>query len=88
MRLAGCCACSVVCGQAGVLKFNMDYCIDVSLFQWKLFKFLIRFSIVLLNIFFLWMQRICRMWSQFSTIFLKNLDLPSLIRCCMAELIL
>lgn len=88
MRLEGCCACSVVRGQAGVFKFNMEYCIYVSVFQWKLLKFLIRFSIVLLNIFFLWMQRICRIWSQSATIFLKNLDLPSLIRCCMAELIL
>lgn len=85
MRLAGCCACSIVCGQAGVLKFSLEYCIYVSLFQWKLLKFLIRFSIVLLNIFFLWLQRICQIWSQSTTIFFKNLDLPSLIRFCMAN---
>lgn len=55
MRLAGSCACSIVCGQAGVLKFNLEYCIYVSLFQWKLLKFLIRFPI-----------KCCWMYSSFG----------------------
>lgn len=55
MRLAGSCACSIVCGQAGVLKFSLGYCIYVSLFQWKLLKFLIRFPI-----------KCCWMYSSFG----------------------
>lgn len=87
MRLARSCVCSIVYGQAGVLKFNLEYSIYVSLFQWKLLKFLIRFSI---KCCWMYSPLDAKNMSDMESIcsFFKNLHLPSLIRFCITKLIL